>query len=194
MTYTFCLHLVLHLEIRFSDELNCSSREFTEIFPNPPFGHPTPSQNLKKKRSRVFQRVLGGRFGILNFFSARGRGRGNPRRQGGEGGQFFVENPRSVVGGSPGKGGEGAGRVSAGNLGGGGLIFFWGRNSRQKSAFCHFCAPKSRKRHSSEHSLGHSVPGAQDHSKKRSLAPGHSCRWWPDRKKTIGHKIILASA
>ena len=50
------------------------------------------------------------------IFSARGRGRRSPVRQGGGG---FIENPRG--GGSPRRGGwrGGAGRVSAGNLGGG---------------------------------------------------------------------------
>ena len=58
---------------------------------------------------------------IFYFFSARGRGRGSPGRQGGGVVRFVIENPRRG-GGSPGGGGvsRGAGRVSAGNLGGGG--------------------------------------------------------------------------
>ena len=60
-------------------------------------------------------------FRTFLFFSAQGRGTGSPGRQGGdrEGGgcQFLIENLRSEAGG----GGEGAGRVSAGNLGEGGL-------------------------------------------------------------------------
>ena len=52
---------------------------------------------------------------------------------GGWGARFFIEIPGR--GGSPGRvgaGGQGAGRVFAGNFGGGGLnIFFRGRNSHQ---------------------------------------------------------------
>ena len=59
--------------------------------------------------------LLGGRFGYFLFFllggekgslGATGRGR-----------RFFIENPREGV--SPRGGGEGAGRVCAGNWGGG---------------------------------------------------------------------------
>ena len=66
------------------------------------------------------------------FLSARGGGRGSPRRQ--EGGDpFFTENPRR---GGDFQEGRGAGRVSAANwgTGGGGLnIFFRGRNVHQDS-------------------------------------------------------------
>ena len=65
-------------------------------------------------------------FRIFLFFSS-GKGRGSPGRQGGGGSVFFVKNPRKGAGFSGGGGGEGAGRVSAGNLEEGGLnIFFLG--------------------------------------------------------------------
>ena len=61
------------------------------------------------------------------IFSCRGRGRGSPRRQEG-GGQFLIENPRGggvfQERGRGGGGAEGAGRVSAGNLGGRGAKYF----------------------------------------------------------------------
>ena len=57
---------------------------------------------------------LGGRFGYFLFFSARGRGRGSLGRQGGV--FFLLKIPGG--GGVCQEGGEGAGRVSAGSLGG----------------------------------------------------------------------------
>ena len=75
---------------------------------------------------------LGGRFGYFLFFSARGGGRGSPGRRE-RGGSIFIENPRR--GGLQEGRGQGAGRVSAANLGiggGGGLnIFFRGRSVHQ---------------------------------------------------------------
>ena len=53
------------------------------------------------------------------FFSARGRGRGSPRRREG-GGRLLIENPKKGEY-FPEKGEDrGAGRVFAGNFGGGG--------------------------------------------------------------------------
>ena len=74
---------------------------------------------------------LGGRFGYFLFFSARGRGRGIPRRREGGGERFFTENPRRGVcrvgwGGGGGGGGRGAARVFARNLGGEAKYFFSG--------------------------------------------------------------------
>ena len=48
-----------------------------------------------RKRPKTDSKPLktGGRFDIFNFFSARERGRGSQRPQGG-GGRFFIENPR----------------------------------------------------------------------------------------------------
>ena len=73
-------------------------------------------------------------FRIFFIFSARGRGRGSPRRLERGGGTIFYW--KSQGGGSPGRVGAGgrrrAGRVFAGNWGGGGLnICFGGRNSHQ---------------------------------------------------------------
>ena len=79
---------------------------------------------------------LGGRFGYFLFFRL-GGGEGESGATGREGGRFCIENPRRGGFSQEGVGGgEGAGRVSAGNLGelggGGGLnIFFRGRNARQ---------------------------------------------------------------
>ena len=53
--------------------------------------------------------ILGGRFDIFYFCSARGRGRGVQER----GGVGVFENPKRGGGGA-----RGAGRVSAGTLGG----------------------------------------------------------------------------
>ena len=62
---------------------------------------------------------------FLIFFSARGSGKGSPRSWEG-GGRFFIENPRRVgVSRAGGGGGRGAGRVFAGNLGGGGAKYFF---------------------------------------------------------------------
>ena len=64
---------------------------------------------------------LGGRFGYFLVFSGRGWGRGSPRRREGGGVRLFMENPRRGGGlrVDVGGGGRGAGRVFAGNLGGG---------------------------------------------------------------------------
>ena len=83
--------------------------------------------------SSLFRNSLGGRFEYFLFFSARGRGRGSPRRQKGAGVGFLLKTPRG--GGFSHKregGGRGARRVSEGNFGGGDLnIFFRGRNAHQ---------------------------------------------------------------
>ena len=69
--------------------------------------------------------ILGGHFGYFLFFSARGRGRGEYGATGRGGVGFLLKIPRRG-GASPGGegGGEGAGRVSAGNFGGGGAKSF----------------------------------------------------------------------
>ena len=56
------------------------------------------------------------------YFFCSGEGKGGPRRQKGGGrGRFFIENSRrGVLPGERRRGGRGAGRVSPGNLGGGG--------------------------------------------------------------------------
>ena len=65
---------------------------------------------MSKKGAQPFP-ILGGRFGYFYFFCS-GEGNGEPEAPGGGGGgRKFQE------GGSPGRG---AGRVFAGNLGGGG--------------------------------------------------------------------------
>ena len=58
---------------------------------------------------------------IFYFFLGQGRGRGSPGQQGGGGGFGFLLKIRRRGGGVLPKGGgvRGAGRVSAGNLGGG---------------------------------------------------------------------------
>ena len=64
------------------------------------------------------------------YFFCSGEAQGSPRRQGGGGGQFLIEKGGLLPG--EGAGGQGAGRVSEGNLGGARLnIFFRGRNSHQ---------------------------------------------------------------
>ena len=75
-------------------------------------------------------------FRVFFLFSARGSGKGSLRRWEGGGGTIFYWKCQEA--GSPGQvgaggGGQGAGRVSAGNLGGGGSLnfFFRGRNSHQ---------------------------------------------------------------
>ena len=63
---------------------------------------------------------------VYFFFSARGSGRGSPGRQGGGGGSVFLLKIPGEGGGLPGGGwGEGAGRVSAGNCGGGGAKYLF---------------------------------------------------------------------
>ena len=63
-------------------------------------------------------------FRIFFIFFPLGEGKGESEAPGRGGGRCFIENPRR--GGSPTRGGGGAGRVSAGNLGGGGLNTFFG--------------------------------------------------------------------
>ena len=65
---------------------------------------------------------------VLFCFSARGRVRGSRGDRRGGGSVFLIENPRKGGGGfhDRGRRGEGAGRVSAGNWGGGVNIFFRG--------------------------------------------------------------------
>ena len=58
--------------------------------------------------------------GYFDFFLARGRGRGSPRRQEGAGVRFFIENPRE--GGGRGEGREGVGE----EFGGGRLNIYFG--------------------------------------------------------------------
>ena len=72
-------------------------------------------------------------FRIFFIFFCSGEGKGESEVAGGGGGPIFIEKCQEG-GGSLGRGGGGggAGRVSAGNLGGGGLnIFFRARNSHQ---------------------------------------------------------------
>ena len=77
---------------------------------------------------------LGGRFGYFLFFSARGGGRGSPRRREGVGGRFLLKIP-GAGGVSGGGGPEGPGGClrRIGDFGGGGdlNIFFRGRNVHQ---------------------------------------------------------------
>ena len=55
---------------------------------------------------------------LFDFFSPPGRGRGSPGREGGEGVGFLLKLPGGGGFSQEGVGGgEGAGRVSAGNLG-----------------------------------------------------------------------------
>ena len=61
---------------------------------------------------------LVGRFGYFFIFSARGRGRGSPRRQEGGGGQFFPWKSQEG-GGSPRRGGPRGLQGVCGELGGG---------------------------------------------------------------------------
>ena len=69
---------------------------------------------------------------IFYFFSAPGRRKGSPRRREG-GDDFLLKIPGGgVFRAGGGGGGWGAGRVFAGNLGGGLNIFFRGRNSCQE--------------------------------------------------------------
>ena len=74
---------------------------------------------------------------IIFFFllgrGERGRGSSRPRRRGG--GRLSIENPRR--GGLPGERGGGGWRLSAGNLGGGGVIFLvGGQNAHQDYYGC----------------------------------------------------------
>ena len=62
----------------------------------------------RAKTDSFHKSSLGGRFGYFLFFSARGRGRGSPRRREGEARDFLLKIPGE--GGSPGRGGEGPGR------------------------------------------------------------------------------------
>ena len=72
-------------------------------------------------------------FRIFSIFFLLGGGERGVRGAGRGGGRFFIENPRRGVSRAGGGGARGAGRVFAGNVGGGGglNIFFRGRNSHQ---------------------------------------------------------------
>ena len=60
-------------------------------------------------------------FRIFFIFFCSGEGKGEPEAPGRGRGRFFIENPRRGVSQERrGGGGRGAGKVSAGNLGGGG--------------------------------------------------------------------------
>ena len=72
--------------------------------------------------------MLGGRFGYFLFFSARGGGRGSPRRQEG-GGRFFIENPTERGRGREGVCGE---LGNFGGEGGGALYFLLGPETSTK--------------------------------------------------------------
>ena len=73
----------------------------------------------------VIQRLSWWTFRIFFIFSARGRGRGR-RGDRERGVQFFIESPRGAGGLPRGeRGGRGAGRVSAENLGGRGPNIFF---------------------------------------------------------------------
>ena len=90
-------------------------------------GPAAEAKNSGKTLVTPLQGVLGGRFGSFLFFSARGRGRESPRRR--EGGQddFLLKIPGG--GGLPGGWGRAcgrAGRVFAGNWGGGPKYFVSG--------------------------------------------------------------------
>ena len=69
------------------------------------------------------------------YFFLLGEGKGESEAPGGgEGGRYFIENPRGGSPGGWGQGGGRAGRVFAENLGGGGgaNFFFRGRNAHQE--------------------------------------------------------------
>ena len=88
------------------------------------------------QNSTVSDARLGGRFGYFLFFLLGGGGVRGARGAGGC--RSFIENPRRGEG-LPGEGGGGrrAGRVSAGNSGGGGAKYlFRGRNSHQEEYPC----------------------------------------------------------
>ena len=90
-----------------------------------------PLATCPLKSARMFAEDISEDFSLVDvsdifyFFSAWGRGRGSPGRQGRGGGRFFVENHRRGGGLPRGGGGGGAGRVSAGNGGGRGATFFF---------------------------------------------------------------------
>ena len=70
---------------------------------------------------------LGGRFGYFLFFSARGGGKGNPRRREGGGVRFLLKIPGGGGGLEEGEGPRGREGVCGelGNLGGGGAKYFF---------------------------------------------------------------------
>ena len=70
--------------------------------------------------------ALGGRFGYFLLFSARGRGRGSPRRREGRGGDFLWKIPEGK--GSPGWVGPGEGGIR-----GGGVNIFFGAEMSTES-------------------------------------------------------------
>ena len=80
-------------------------------------------------------------FRIFFIFSARGRGRGSPLRQEGAGVGFLLKIPGGG-GVFSHEGGGGAGRVSAGNFGGGGLNIFWGVEMPNKFWNCPILLPE----------------------------------------------------
>ena len=59
------------------------------------------------------------------FFFARGRGKGSPRRREGWGMIFYWKSQEGGLPGGWGRGARGAGRVFAGNVGGGGAKYFF---------------------------------------------------------------------
>ena len=81
-------------------------------------------------QKRVFSLVFEGVYILVDvsdiflFFLLGGRGRESPRLREGGGGGFFVESPRRKGLPAGWEGGREAGRVFAGNLGGGDQIFF----------------------------------------------------------------------
>ena len=89
---------------------------------------------INTKMFAIQKKILVDVSDIFNFFSARGRGGGSSRRQGWWG-RFFIENPRRGWVSLEREGsGRGAGRLSAGNFGGGGglNIFFRVGNAHQE--------------------------------------------------------------
>ena len=84
---------------------------------------------------------LGGRFGYFLFFSVRGRGRGSPSRERRGGVRFLLKIPGGGGGfsGQMRVGGRVAGRVFAGNWGGGLNIFFFGAEIPTKQSNTIWC-------------------------------------------------------
>ena len=78
---------------------------------------------------------LGGRFGYFLFFSARGGGRGSPRRQEGGGGIHFLLKIPGGGGFQEGPRGREGVCGELGNLGGGGAKYFFSGPKRPPSKF-----------------------------------------------------------